>query len=211
MTRRRREAPLVSVSPAARPARALRVPGSPASRRAPALGVPGSPDAPTLDVRLHLPWPVLDLLRDLALPLLVISISFSVVAWVLAFRISCLPAPDAIAAGIGGGQHGRRHRDHMQRQKRLSHGRVEQPAEPLDSIDVVVRGIAKHLHQLAPQLPKLIPGAGPGGGLYGGVDGGERREERLPPAERHHHCAFGLAAGNRCALANDRRGYGAGL
>ena len=93
MTRRRRQAPLVPVSPAARPASALRVPGSPAARPAPA--------APTLDVRLHLPWPVLDLLRDLALPLLVISISFSVVAWVLAFRISCLPAPDAIAAGIG--------------------------------------------------------------------------------------------------------------
>jgi hypothetical protein len=87
MTRRRREAPLVPVSPAARPAPALRVPGSPA--------------APTLDVRLHFPWPVLDLLRDVALPLLVISISFSVVAWVLAFRISCLPAPDAIAASIG--------------------------------------------------------------------------------------------------------------
>ena len=70
----------------------------------------------------------------------------------------------------GGGQHGRRHRDHMQRQKRLGHGRVEQPAEPLDSIGVVVRGIAEHLHQLAPQLPELVPGAGPGGGLYGGVD-----------------------------------------
>jgi hypothetical protein len=103
----------------------------------------------------------------------------------------------------GGGQHGRRHRDHMQRQKRLGHGRVEQPAEPLDSIGVVVRGIAEHLHQLAPQLPELVPGAGPGGGLYGGVDGRERREEGLPPAERHHR-AFGLAAGNRCALANDR-------